>query len=75
MDLTMRPSFDSQERLKVFYSLLGPTQPPFQWVPLVLSLGLKRPKRKAEYSLHLVSKLRIHKALTMISYKTSWRSA
>jgi hypothetical protein len=26
---------------------LGPTQPPIQWVPVVLSLGVKRPRREA----------------------------
>jgi hypothetical protein len=30
---------------------LGPTQPPIQWVPGILSLGVKRPGREAGYSL------------------------
>jgi hypothetical protein len=29
---------------------LGPTQPPIQWVPGALSLGLKRPGREADHS-------------------------
>jgi hypothetical protein len=29
---------------------LGPTQPPFQWVPGALSLGVKRPGREADHS-------------------------
>jgi hypothetical protein len=29
---------------------LGPTQLPIQWVPGVLSLGIKRPGREAEHS-------------------------
>jgi hypothetical protein len=29
---------------------LGPTQPPIQRVPVVLSLGVKRPGRKADHS-------------------------
>jgi hypothetical protein len=28
----------------------GPTQPPIQWVPVALSLGLKRPGREADHS-------------------------
>jgi hypothetical protein len=28
---------------------LGPTQPPFQWVPEFLSLGVKRPGREADH--------------------------
>jgi hypothetical protein len=30
---------------------LGPTQPPIQWVPGVLTLGVKRPGREADHSL------------------------
>jgi hypothetical protein len=29
---------------------LGPTQPPTQWVPGALSLGVKRPGREADHS-------------------------
>jgi hypothetical protein len=29
---------------------LGPTQPPIQWVPGALFLGLKRPGREADHS-------------------------
>jgi hypothetical protein len=29
---------------------LGPTQPPIQWVPGPLSLGVKRPEREADHS-------------------------
>jgi hypothetical protein len=29
---------------------LGPTQPPIQWVPEVLTLGVKRPGREADHS-------------------------
>jgi hypothetical protein len=36
---------------------LGPTQPPVQWVPGVLSPGVKaRPERDADHSPHLVSR-------------------
>jgi hypothetical protein len=30
---------------------LGPTQPPIQWAPGILSLGVKLPEREAEHSL------------------------
>jgi hypothetical protein len=30
--------------------LLGSTQPPIQWVPVALSLGVKRPRREADHS-------------------------
>jgi hypothetical protein len=29
---------------------LGPTQPPIQWVPAALSLGIKRPSSEADHS-------------------------
>jgi hypothetical protein len=29
---------------------LEPTQPPIQWIPGALSLGLKRPRREADHS-------------------------
>jgi hypothetical protein len=31
-------------------TVLGPTQPPIQWVPGALSLGVKRPRREADHS-------------------------
>jgi hypothetical protein len=31
-------------------SALGPTQPPIQWIPKALSLGIKRPEREADRS-------------------------
>jgi hypothetical protein len=48
--------FESQQGLRIFSSpprpdrLWGPTQPPIQWVPVALSLGLKRPGHEADPS-------------------------
>jgi hypothetical protein len=48
--------FDSQQGLEIFLfttasiPALEPTQPPIQWVPGALSLGVKRPGREADYS-------------------------
>jgi hypothetical protein len=38
-------------------------QPPIQWVPGVLSLGVKRPAREADHSLHLVPMSRMSGAI------------
>jgi hypothetical protein len=44
-------------RVKIFHfsmssrSALGSTQPPIQWIPGALSLGVKRPGREAYHSL------------------------
>jgi hypothetical protein len=48
--------FDSRRGLGIFLfstasrTALGPTQPPIQWVPWVLFLGVKRPGREADHS-------------------------
>jgi hypothetical protein len=48
--------FDSRRELGIFLvttvsrPALGPTQPPIQWVPGTLSLGVKRPAREADHS-------------------------
>jgi hypothetical protein len=48
--------FDSRRGLGIFLfttasrTALGPTQPPIQWVPGALSLGVKRPGRETDHS-------------------------
>jgi hypothetical protein len=48
--------FDSRRGLRIFLfttasrTALEPTQPPIQWVPGTLSLGIKRPGREADHS-------------------------
>jgi hypothetical protein len=48
--------FESRQRLGIFLcttasrAALGPTQPPVQWVPGAVSLGVKRPGRESDYS-------------------------
>jgi hypothetical protein len=37
---------------------LGPTQPPIQWVPGALSLGVKQPGSEADYSLPSSAKVK-----------------
>jgi hypothetical protein len=47
--------FDSRRGLGIFLFItvskmvLGPIQPPIQWVPGDLSLGIKRPGREADH--------------------------
>jgi hypothetical protein len=47
--------FDSWRGLRIFLfitasrTVLGPTQPPIQWVLGALSLGVKRPVREADH--------------------------
>jgi hypothetical protein len=51
-----RPVFDSRQGLRILLfatasrPVLGPTQPPIQWVPGVLSPGVKRPRCEAYHS-------------------------
>jgi hypothetical protein len=48
--------FDSRQGLGIFLfttasrPVLGPTQPPIQWTPGALSVGVKRPGREADHS-------------------------
>jgi hypothetical protein len=48
--------FESRQDLGIFLSAtasrtaLGPTQPPIQWLPGALSLGVKRPGRETDHS-------------------------
>jgi hypothetical protein len=48
--------FDSWRGMRIFLFTttprtdLGPTQPPTQWVPGAVSLGVKRPVREADHS-------------------------
>jgi hypothetical protein len=56
--------FNSWWGLGIFFTTasraaLGPTQPPIQWVPEVLSLGLKRPGREADHSPPSSAKVKI----------------
>jgi hypothetical protein len=48
--------FESRQELGIFpfttlsRPALGPTQPPIQWVPGAVSLGVKRPGRESDHS-------------------------
>jgi hypothetical protein len=55
---------------------LGPTQPPIQWVPGALSLGVKRPRREAEHSPPSSAEVKGWVELYLYSPNTpSWRGA
>jgi len=61
--------FDSQWGLGIFLftttsrMALRPTQPPIQWVPGALSLGVKWPECEADTHLHLVPRSRVRRAI------------
>jgi hypothetical protein len=42
---------------------LGSTQPPIQWVPGALSLGVERPEREADTHLNLMPRSSLHSAV------------
>jgi hypothetical protein len=55
---------------------LGPTQPPVQWVPGALSLGIKQPGREAEHSPPSSAEVIVCGELFLCSPSTpSWRRA
>jgi hypothetical protein len=64
----VRLGFDSRQRQRIFpltsvsRPALGPTQPPVQWVPGVLSRDKARPGRDADHSPHLVPRSRMSRS-------------
>jgi hypothetical protein len=74
--------FDSRRGLGIFLfttassTALGPTQPPIQWVPGALSLGVKRPGREADHSLPFSAEVKEWVEPYLHSPdKPSWRGA
>jgi hypothetical protein len=54
---------------------LGPTQPPMQWVPGALSLGVKRPGREADHSPPSSAEAKECVELYLHSNTSLWRGA
>jgi hypothetical protein len=74
--------FDSRRGLGIFLfntasrTGLGPTQPPIEWVPGALSLGVKRPGREADHSHPSKAEAKESVELHLHSPNTpSWRGA
>jgi hypothetical protein len=75
--------FDSQRGLGIFLFItamsstaLGPTQPPIQWVPGALSLGVKRSGRESNHSPESSAEVKECVELYLHSRdKPSWHSA
>jgi hypothetical protein len=56
-----------------FRPALGPTQPPIQWAPGALPLGVKRPGRDVDHSPPFSAK--VENALSYTSTSPLWRDA
>jgi hypothetical protein len=56
-------------------STLGPTQPPVQWVPGALSLGVKRPGLEADHSPPSSTKFKNGGAISPLLHISSCHSA
>jgi hypothetical protein len=74
--------FDSRQGLGIFLfttasrTALGPTQPPFQWIPGALYLGLKRTGREIDHSPRSSAEAKEYVELYFHStYTPSWRGA
>jgi hypothetical protein len=74
--------FNSRRGLETFLfatasrTALGPTQPPIQWVPGDLSLGVKRPGREADHSPPSSAEVKEYVGLHLHSPNMpSWRGA
>jgi hypothetical protein len=56
--------------------ILGPTQPPIQWIPGPLSQGVKRPEREADHFPPTIAEIKNGEFIRQLHpHKSSWRSA
>jgi hypothetical protein len=74
--------FDSRRGLGIFLfntasrTALGLTQPPIQWIPVALSLGVKRPRRETDHSPPSSAEVkRMRGAILLLPNTSSWRGA
>jgi hypothetical protein len=73
--------FESQQRLGIFLfttvsrPALEPTQPPIQWVPGALSLGVKLPEREADHSHPHSAEIKMRGAIPPLPNTPSWYCA
>jgi hypothetical protein len=73
--------FDSRRGLGIFLfttasrTALEPTQPPIQWVPGALSLGVKRPGREADHSPPSSAEVKEYGDIPPLPNTPSWRGA
>jgi hypothetical protein len=76
-----RSGFDSRQGEEIFLfstasrPALGPTQPPIQWVPGGLSVGVKRLGREADHSHPSSAEVKNGGAIPPLLHVSSWRSA
>jgi hypothetical protein len=54
---------------------LGPTQPPIQWVPGVLSPGVKRQGREADHSPQTSAEVKNGEAIPPLPHTSTWHRA
>jgi hypothetical protein len=59
----------------MFRSALGPTQPPIQWVPGALSLGVTRPRLEADHSPPSTAEVKMRGAIAPFPHTSLWRGA
>jgi hypothetical protein len=70
--------FNSRQQKNIFLFTkskpdLGPTQPPIQWVPGVLSPGIKQPCPEADYLLLSSAEVKNVEAIYQLPHMSSWR--
>jgi hypothetical protein len=78
-----RPEFGSWHWQGIFLfptastPILGPTQPPIQWVSGALAPVVKRPRREADHSppFNVMPRLRMRGAITPLPHTSSWSGA
>jgi hypothetical protein len=66
---------EQKKNRDIFHLLLGPTQPPIQWVPVALSPGVSRPRSEADHSPPSNAAVKNTWCYTSTPNKSSWRGA
>jgi hypothetical protein len=69
------PYYMAQQPTTASRTALGPTQPPIQWVPRALTLGVKWPGREADHSLPSSAEVKEWVELYLHANTSSWRGA
>jgi hypothetical protein len=74
-EINKKTDVSDQWRQDTVDLMVGPTQPPIQWVPGVLPPGVKWPERKADYSPQSNTEVKESGGIPPLLHMFLWHSA